>query len=163
MRLRRGTSPILYELYDGNRAIGRLCRAQDGAVVLWLDGFLTAADAASAASLAYSGLLAYQAQGAPTGSPANGGSPRLSSPWADEDLAGTTKLAAPPNGGAIHLHFGDVEVAQSRPAPEAGGVASWSIRMPLGGHDTPEVFLLAAARRMWEAVRRAGRGIRQNS
>ena len=47
----------MYELYEGDREIGRLCKAQDGAVVLWLDGFLTSADAAAAASLAYSGLL----------------------------------------------------------------------------------------------------------
>jgi len=127
MRLRRGTSPVLYELYDRDREIGRLCKAQDGAIVLWLDGFLTSADAASAASHAYSGLLAYRAQSDPTG-----------------------------------LHLGDVEIAQLRPTSAAHGAATWSARMPLGSHDTPEIFLLAAARRMWDAVRRAGRGVGQN-
>ena len=51
MRLRRGTSPILYELYDRDRKIGRLCKTQDGAAVLWLHGFATAADAAGGAAL----------------------------------------------------------------------------------------------------------------
>jgi hypothetical protein len=162
MRLRRGTSPVLYDLYHGTRKIGRLCRAQHGSVVLWLDGFLTATDAASAASFAYSGRLAYEAQGAPAGSATKDANPTQSSPWAVGDSAGIAKLDVHPEGSAIHLRLGDVEIAQLHPVPESGGVATWSVRMPLANHDTPEVFLLAAARRMWEAVRRAGRGIRHN-
>src|SRR5690242_2060945 len=109
MRLRRGTSPILYELYDGDRAIGRLCRLQDGAVVFWLHGFVTAADAASAAALAHRGLLAYQAQRNPAGPPASGAVAR---PWAAEDSAGTIAAATHSNGSTIHLRLGDVEIAQ---------------------------------------------------
>jgi hypothetical protein len=81
MRLRRGTSPTLYDLYQGDRQIGRLCRAPDGVVVLWLDGFLTADDAADAAALAYSGRLAYQAQAAAAGSPADAATRTGSPPW----------------------------------------------------------------------------------
>ena len=72
------------------------------------------------------------------------------------------KATAHPNGGTIHLRLGEVEIAQLHTAPAAGGAATWSVRMPLGGRDTPEVILLAAAQRMWEAVRRAGRGIGQD-
>jgi hypothetical protein len=163
MRLRRGMPPILYELYDRDRKIGRLCKAQDGAVVLWLDGFVTAADAASAASLAFSGLLAYRAQGNPAGSLASAVAPRPSSPWATGDSAGTMNAAAHPNGGTIPPCLGDVEIAQVHPPPATDGAATWSVRMPLGDHDMPEVFSLAAARRMWEAVRRAGRRVGQDA
>ena len=158
MRLRRGTSPILYELYDGNRAIGRLCRTRDGAIVLELDGFLTAADAASAGSLAYSGLLAYHAQRQLTGSLASGAVARPSSPWSTGDSDETMKAVQNPDDSTISLRRGDVEVAQLHRQQMTSGGATWSIRIPLGSHDTPEVFLLAAARRTWEAVRRAGRG-----
>ena len=159
MRLRRGTSPMLYQLYDGDREIGRLCRAQDGAIVFWLDGLGTAADAASAASLAYSGLLAYQAQASAAGSAPSGAVTRPSSPWAVGNAGETVTAAAHPNDGMIHLSLGDVEIAQLHPPSARSGAATWSVRMPLGSHTMPEVFSLAAARRMWEAVRRAGRGI----
>jgi hypothetical protein len=152
MRLRRGTGPILYELYDRDRKIGRLCTAPDGAVVLRLDGFPTPADAAFAASLAHAGLLAYQAERAPAGSPA---SAAVSTRWAAGGAAGTTSPAARPDSEAIDLRPGDIEISQPGPVDEPGR-ESWSARIPLAGPGTPEVFLLAAARRMWEAVRRAG-------
>jgi len=158
MRLRRGTSPILYELYDRDRKIGRLCKTQDGAAVLWLHGFATAADAASAASLAYSGLRAYQAQGNLAASVASGAGSSRSSAGPAGDTDQTMKAAAHPTDSTIRLHLCDGEIAQLHPPQATNGAATWSIRVPLGSQNTPEVFLLAAVRRMWEAVRRAGTG-----
>jgi hypothetical protein len=68
------------------------------------------------------------------------------------------KAVQNPDDSTIFLRRGDVEVAQLHRQQMTSGGATWSIRIPLGSHDTPEVFLLAAARRTWEAVRRAGRG-----
>jgi hypothetical protein len=161
MRFRRGTSPTLYDLYHGGREIGSIRRGEDGTIVFWLDGFATATDATAAASLAHAGRLAYLAQRAPAG-PVNEVRPSKFSTSVAEDSAWAAQLGAVPGGRTIHLCAGDVEVAQLHPAP-ADANETWSIRVPVGGQDTPEVFLLAAARRMWEAVRRAGLGVRQNA
>jgi hypothetical protein len=160
MRFRRGISPTLYELYHGGREIGSLRRGENGTIVFWLDGFETATDATAAASLAHAGRLAYLAQRAPAG-PANEVRPSAFSPSVAEDSAWAAQLAVP-GGRTIHLCAGYVEVAQLHPGT-ADANETWSIRVPVGSQDTPEVFLLAAARRMWEAVRRAGLGVRQNA
>jgi hypothetical protein len=156
MRLRRGTSPTLYDLFDGGRRIGSIRKARDGTVVLWLHGFLTPTDAASAASLAYAGRLAYEAQGAAAGSVPNATDRRRFSPSMAGGSGGTTNYTEGPNNGTMRLCFGEVEIAQLRARASAASASTWSARISLAGDGTPEVFMLAAARRMWEAVRRAG-------
>lgn len=47
------------------------------------------------------------------------------------------------------------DVARVEPDPERG---TWSLAMTLAAVGTPDVFTLARARRMWEAIRRAGLG-----
>ena len=156
MRLRRGTSPTLYDLFDGDRRTGSIRKARDGALVLWLHGFLTPTDAASAASLAVAGRLAYEAQGAAAGSVAKATDQRRFSPSMAGDPPGMTNLTVRPNHGTMRLCLGEVEIAHLRAMSPAASASAWSARIPLAGDGTPEVFILAAARRMWAAVRRAG-------
>jgi hypothetical protein len=55
-------------------------------------------------------------------------------------------------GGTILLTRTD-DLARIEPAPEGSG---WSVELALIDSATSDVFVLARARRMWEAIRRSG-------
>jgi hypothetical protein len=161
MHLRRGISPVLYHLYYDDFEVGRLRRTPEATIAVSFGGFGSAAAAASAAWLAYSGRLAYEAQFAPF---ANDGSERF--PEAHRRRvanADDRELVTRHDGDTTRLLLDGEEIARLLPPSTANGFAGWSIELALGPVDTPVVFALAAARRMWEAIRRAGssRGMTQ--
>lgn len=63
---------------------------------------------------------------------------------------GASRRANP--GGTFLLARAD-DVARLEADPDSG---TWSVAMSLAATGTPDVFVLARARRMWEAIRRAG-------
>lgn len=154
MHLRRGIAPVLYHLYYDDYEIGRVLRTPAGPIAVSFGGFTSAAAAASAAWLAYSGRLAYEAQFA---SFAIDGSERFPEAHrrrvANADIR---ELVTRPDGDAQRLLLDGEEIARLAPPSAAGAVAGWSIELSVGPVDTPVVFALAGARRMWEAIRRAG-------
>ena len=159
MRFHRGTHPVLYRLVHDDREIGALTRAGDGELVFSLHGFHTRGAAASAARLAHSARLAFDVQ-------RPGQVPESRVDRALAFFAG--RLGASPgrtelqeldvgeDGDTVRLYLAEEvgHLTMSAPAIE-DGPSSWSIAVPLG-RDTPSLFAMAAARRMWGAVRSSG-------
>ena len=157
MHLRRGIAPVLYHLYEDDLEVGRLYRTDSATIVVSFTGFASATVAASAAWLAYCGRAAYEDQFAQL---ALDGQERF--PARHRERVGANEvheLETRPDGGVTVLLLGGDEIARISPDSDGDGnsvAESWSIELGLGPSDTPVVFALAAARRMWEAIRRAG-------
>lgn len=154
MHLRRGTAPVLYHLYYDDFEVGRLLRTPAATIAVSFGGFTGAAAAAAAAWLAYSGRLAYEAQFA---SFASDGSERFPEAHrqrvANADMG---ELVTRRDGDTQCLLLDGEEIARLLPPSAGNAAAGWSIELSVGPVDTPVVFALAGARRMWEAIRRAG-------
>jgi hypothetical protein len=158
MHFRRGHDPVLYHLLHEELDIGTLTRLGDGSIVFSLHGFHSSTVAASAAWAAHQGRLAYEAQFADAAADGGLNPARFLAAHSRLDGADVVrKLDARHEGATIRLSLDGEEIGRLTEEPAAGGLAPlWSIALPLGPADTPAVFALAAARRMWEAVRRSG-------
>ena len=161
MRFHRGTPPVLYHLVHGEKDIGTLSRSDDGWLVLELHGFHTASAAASAAWMAHSGRMAYEAQFAEAATEGRvDGALRFLAAKLRKDGDGeqVQELVTHGVGGALRLCLGEEEIGRLTAAPPRFDVGAplWSIAVPMGPADTPAVFAMAAARRMWDSVRRTG-------
>ncbi|HEU4829718.1 MAG TPA: hypothetical protein VFT04_11050 [Gemmatimonadales bacterium] len=161
MRFHRGTSPVLYHLDQGSTSIGALTRGENDRILLSLHGFHTSDAAASAAWAAHAGRVAYEAQFA-------GATPATQAEVGDtlrlllvtfrqrSEPEAIPRLVAQADGDSFRLSLGDEEIGRISPIPAAEGrPALWSMTVPVGS-DAPAVFTMAAARRMWGAVRGAG-------
>ena len=159
MRFHRGIHPVLYRLAHEGREIGALTRADDGEIMFSLHGFHTRGAAASAARLAHSARLAFDAQR--PGGPAAGKVDRALSFLAGKlnRRPGATRLrelVAREDGGEVRLYLAEEVGHLTKSArAEDGAAPLWSVSLPLGP-DTPSLFAMAAARRMWGAVRSSG-------
>lgn len=157
MHFRRGVAPVLYHIYEDDLEAGRLNRTESATIVVAFTGFVSAAIAASAAWRAYCGRAAFEDQFALL---ANDGPERFPARHREHMSADQVQgLATRDDGGVTSLLLGGDEIARIAPDSDAGGdpaAASWSIELGLGPSDTPVVFALAASRRMWEGIRRAG-------
>lgn len=137
MHLRRGTHPVYYHLLSEGEEVGTIASIPDGAIHAAFCGFRNATAAASAAWLAHGARP--------------GGAGELVPPADVQNLSGRDE------GTSIVLRLGGEEIARLRTIEDAkGGPPCWCAELPIGRVDTPEVFALGIARRMWEAIRRAG-------
>ncbi len=160
MRFHRGTPPVLYHLAHGDTPIGAMTRGEDDQIMLSLHGFHTADAAAAAAWAAHSGRIAYEAQFA-------GATPAPTREVADTLRLLLVTLRQPAEPEAIprlvredesrvqRLRLGDEEIGVISEMTVDEGPPLWSMTVPVG-ESAPAVFTMAAARRMWGAVRDAG-------
>jgi hypothetical protein len=157
MQLRRGIAPVLYHLDHDGRHVGTLTRGADATIQVGFHGFHTSAVAASAALLAHDARRAYEGELAAAAADDYGLSRDLGRIVADarapsRPAGDAREVTAHDQGGTIHLHLGGEEIA----CLFRGDRILWSAELSVGPGDTPVVFALAAARRMWDALRRAG-------
>ena len=160
MRFRRGTPPVLYDLFQGEAPIGAITRSDHGEIMFSLHGFHSADAAASAAWAAHSGRVAYGAQFA-------GATPATHREVADtlrlllvtlrrpEGAAAIPRLVPQEAPGVLHLQLGEEQIGEISETAVDEGPTLWTMTVPIGA-DAPAVFTMAAARRMWAAVRGAG-------
>ena len=158
MRFQRATDPVLYRLVHENREIGALTRGGDGDIVFSLHGFRTRDAAASAARAAHSARLAFDAQ-------RPGSTPVRTVGRALALLAGglgrrgarteVREFIAREEADSVHLYLAQEVGSLTRAVPADGADPIWSMAVRLD-RDTPSLFAMAAARRMWGAVQSSG-------
>ena len=160
MRFRRGIPPVLYQLAEGDSPIGALTRGDADRTMFSLHGFHTADAAASAAWAAHAGRAAYEAQFAGATPPSRREVVdtlrllliTLRRPAEPEPIP---RLVPAEQPGVQRLCLDDDEIGVISEMEVGEGPALWSMTVPLG-ENSPAVFMMAAARRMWGAVRDAG-------
>jgi hypothetical protein len=75
--------------------------------------------------------------------------------WLARSARISAELARPRAGNGTRLLARNEDIARIEPGGEHN---TWSVTMAVAPVGTPDVFVLASARRMWESIRRAGVG-----